>query len=193
MSFQIRVGMPMDEFIRQYDEAPFELNDGERIPLMPGVAEHSEIIKLVYGLILAYEQIRSTIVVYAESPFALTDTPDWVTGSRTPDLMVYEASRMADYKARTPDWKKKPFVLVPDVCIEVISPNDNYLDVDEKVEGYLLDGVRQAWVFNPRRTSIAIHGPGIDQFKRLRADDTLDGGEILPGFSIKVADIFALS
>ncbi len=193
MTIQIRIGMPMDEFIRQYNEAPFELINGERIPIVPSVAEHTEIIKLTNGILMAYERVNKNVVVYSEAPFVLTDTSDWVKGSRTPDVMVYEASRMADYKARTPDWKKKPFVLVPDLCIEVISPNDNYLDVDEKVEGYLRDGVRQVWVFNPRKTSIAIHGPGIDQFKRLRADDTLDGGDVLPGFSIKVAEIFALS
>jgi Uma2 family endonuclease len=193
MSVHIRVGMPIDEFIRQYNEAPFELINGERIPIVPNVAEHGETLKHIFVALLGYEQTRGTIVVHSEMPFVLTDTLDWVKGSRTPDAMVYEASRMADYKARTADWKKKPFVLVPDLCIEVISPNDNYLDVDEKVEGYLLDGVRQVWVFNPRETSIAIHGPGIDQFKRLRADDTLDGGDVLPGFSIKVSDIFALS
>jgi Uma2 family endonuclease len=193
MSFQIRVGMPMDEFIREYNEAPFELIDGERIPLVPNVAEHGETLKRIFVALLAYEQTRGTVVVHLEMPFVLSDTSDWVKGSRTPDVMVYEASRMADYKARTPDWRKKPCVLVPDLCIEIISPNDNYLDVDEKVEGYLRDGVHQVWVFNPRRTSIAIHGPGVDQFKRLRADDTLDGGDILPGFSIKVAEIFVLS
>ena len=37
MAVQTEIGMPLDEFIRQYDEAPFELVNGERIPLMPPV------------------------------------------------------------------------------------------------------------------------------------------------------------
>lgn len=193
MSIEIRVGMPMEEFIRQYDEGPFELVNGERIPIMPNVAEHGVTLKRIYVPLLGYEQAHKNIEVYSEMPFAQTDTPDWVKGSRTPDVMVYEASRIAEYKAQTPDWKKKPFVLVPDLCVEVISPTDIYLDVDEKVEAYLLDGVRLVWAFNPRKRAITVHGPGIDHIKRLRADDTLDGGDVLPGFTMKVAEIFDLS
>jgi Uma2 family endonuclease len=193
MTIQTRIGMPMDEFIRQYDEAPFELINGERVAIMPNAAEHGETLKRIYTALLSYEQSNTHVVVYSEMPFVLTDTSDWVKGSRTPDVMVYEASRIIEYKAKTPDWKKKPFVLVPDVCIEVISPNDNYLDVDEKVEGYLLDGVRFVWVFNPRKNTVTIHGPGLADIKRLRADESLDGGDILPGFSTKISDIFDLS
>ena len=190
MSIQIRVGMPMDDFIRQYDEAPFELVNGERIAIVPNVVEHGVTLKRIYVALLGYEQANKNVEVYSEMPFVLTDTPDWVKGSRTPDVMVYEAARMAEYTMHTPDWKKKPFVLVPDLCIEVISPNDIYLDVDEKVEAYLLDGVRLVWVFNPRKTGVNIYGPGIDQFKRLRPDGILDGGDVLPGFTLPVKDVF---
>jgi Uma2 family endonuclease len=190
MSIQIRVGMPMDEFIRQYDEAPFELVNRERIPLLPQVAEHGEIVKQIYVALLAYEQSHKIVIMYSEAPFVLVDTPDWVKGSRTPAVMVYEASRMAEYKAQTPDWKTRPFVLVPDLCIEVISPNDNYIDVEEKVEGYLIDGVRLVWVFNPRKTTITVYGPGLDDIKRFRADSTLDGGDVLPGFALLVKSVF---
>jgi Uma2 family endonuclease len=190
MSIQIRIGMPMDDFIRQYDEAPFELVNGERIAIVPNVAEHGETLKCIYVALLGYEQAYKTVDMYSEMPFVLTDTPDWVKGSRTPDAMVYQASRMAEYKAQTPDWKKKPFVLVPDLCIEVISPNDIYLDVDEKVEAYLLDGVRLVWVFNPRKTSVTVYGPGLDDIKRLRADGILDGGDVLPGFTLPVKAVF---
>lgn len=190
MSLQIRIGMPMDEFIRLYDAAPFELVNGERILLVPTVAEPGEVLKRLYAKLLIYEETNKNVVVYSELPFVLTDKPDWVKGSRVPDVMVYEASRMSEYKAQMPDWKKKPFVLVPDLCIEVISPNDNYLDVDEKVEGYLLDGVRQVWVFNPRKSSVTIHGPGLDEIKRLRPDGLLDGGQLLPGFQLHVKDVF---
>ena len=53
MDVQTRIGMPMDEFIRQYDEAPFELVDGERIPLVPPVAEHGEVIRLLLRALFA--------------------------------------------------------------------------------------------------------------------------------------------
>ncbi|MEO8392292.1 MAG: Uma2 family endonuclease [Chloroflexota bacterium] len=186
---QTRVGMPLDEFIRQYDEAPFELVDGERIPLMPPVAEHGEVIRLLIRMLFGYEQINPNIVVYTEMPVVLEDSPNWVKGSRVPDLMIYDKARLNEYKQRVPDWGEKPFILIPDVCVEVISANDNYLDVDDKVEGYLNDGVRLVLVINPRRKAIAVHTT--EGIVRLTETDTLDGGDVLPGLSIPVSALFA--
>src|SRR3970040_944163 len=121
------------------------------------IAEHSEIIKLIYQLLLAYERERQNIVTYCETAYVLMYTPDWVAGARVPDVMVYAAPRMDSYKSQDVDWRKKPFILVPDLCVEVISPNDIYTDVDEKVDRYLADGVRLIWVVNPRTGSVQVH------------------------------------
>jgi Uma2 family endonuclease len=183
--------MSMDEFVRLYDqEGPFELIDGERIALVPGVAEHTELIKLLYKLLLVYEQEHNNISVYSEAPYVLVYSPDWVTGARIPDVMAYDAGRMVDYKAQTPDWGKKPYVLVPDLCIEVISPNDIYSEVDAKVERYLADGVRLVWVFNPRTSSIRVHNINSIQSVRLTQEHTLDGGDILPDFILPLREVF---
>jgi len=186
-----RIGMPIEEFIRAFDQSPFELIEGERIAIVPSVAEHGETLKILYSALLGYEATHQTVVVLSELPFVLLDTPeDWVKGSRVPDAMVYEAGRMAAYKAQTPDWRKKPYILVPDLCIEVISPNDIYLDVDEKVDLYLADGVRLIWVFNPRKRNVKAYKLGSNEITRLTEDEILDGGEILPGFKLPVKDIF---
>jgi Uma2 family endonuclease len=180
--------MPMDEFIRQYEEAPFELVDGERIPLMPPVAAHGETIRLLYRALFAYEAINSNIVVYTEMPVVVEDKPNWVKGSRVPDLMIYDKARWEAYKANTPDWKSKPFVLVPDVCVEVVSPTDKYSDVEAKVAGYLRDGVRLVWVFDPQEQAVNAHMPSGSV--RLTRTDTLDGGAVLSGFTLALSDLF---
>ncbi len=188
MAVQTEIGMPLDEFIRQYDEAPFELVNGERIPLMPPVAEHGEIIRILLRLLFGYEAINPNIVVYTEMPVIQEDKPNWVKGARVPDLMIYDKARLDDYKQRVLDWKKKPFVLIPDVCVEVISANDGYVDVEDKVDGYLRDGVRLVWVFNPRNETITVRTT--DSIALLKVDDTLDGGDVLPGFSAPVQALF---
>lgn len=66
-------------------------------------------------------------------------------------------TRIQAYKAADPDWRKKPFVIVPDLGIEVISPGDSYIDVDEKVERYLSEGVKLVWVMNPRNRSVTVY------------------------------------
>ena len=52
MTVQTRVGMPMDEFIRQFDQAPFELIDGERMLIVPPVVLHVLILKVIYAALL---------------------------------------------------------------------------------------------------------------------------------------------
>jgi Uma2 family endonuclease len=190
MSVQARIGMPMEDFIRLYDEQPFELINGERIRLMPTVAGHGEALKCLYLALATYEQARSTIVVYSELPFVLSDSPDWVEGSRVPDLMAFTTERIRAYKTQTPLWQGKPFVLVPDLCAEVISPNDSYLDVAEKVERYLTDGVRRVWVINPRMKNVAVHAPSSKQVLKLDENDVLEDRDLLPGFALPVSKLF---
>jgi Uma2 family endonuclease len=185
-----QLGMAMEDFIRLYDqEGPFELIDGESRRLMPNVAGHGAILKLLYDLLLACEKTAS-ILVQRELPYVLAYSPTWVTGSRVPDLMIYRAERMNAYMQEVPDWRDKPYLLVPDLCVEIISPNDNCGDVDDKVARYLSDGVRVIWVVNPRTRTIHVYKLGSDRFLRLTVQDTLAGDDVVAGFEIAVRDVF---
>lgn len=189
MSVQERVGMPMDEFIRQFDEAPFELIDGERTAIVPTVALHTLILKIIYAALLRLEQTTGIGFVFSEAPFVLADTTDWVKGSRVPDILFYLAERWRDYLNVTPGVHDKPFVLVPDLCVEIVSANDNYADVETKVDRYLADGVKRVWVVNPRNKTVAVYMQGSDQVTRLSGEATLSG-DLLPGFALPLKDIF---
>ena len=49
-------------------------------------------------------------------------------------------------------------VNAPDLAAEVISPNDRYAEVDEKVAAWLESGTRLMLVVTPRRRTVAVHG-----------------------------------
>lgn len=127
---------------------------------------------------------------FAETPFAMTDTPDWVKGSRVPDVMFFTAERLAAYKAATPDWRSKPALIVPDLVVEIISPTDRFTEVEKKVTRYLVDGVRLVWIIDPEAQVVFVYQAGQKQRTRLAADDVLDDGEVIPGFTIRVAALF---
>jgi Uma2 family endonuclease len=192
----VEIGMPIEEFIRLYDaEGPFELINGERVPKMPNVAGHGEIIEILYLAIYSVVSAGQLGKVLREMPFVLSYSSNWVTGSRVPDLMYYIADRINAYKAATPDWKDKPYVLVPDLVVEVVSPNDDLGVLDEKIDLYLSDGVRAVWTVDPQRGKVAVYvlvldKPQTKQQTTLTRNDTLTGGEIIPGFEIKVSTIF---
>jgi Uma2 family endonuclease len=190
------VGMPLDEYMRLYDEQPFELINGEKVIKMPYVIEHGDIIELMYLAIYMIVSAKQLGKIIHEMPFVLSFTSNWVTGSRIPDLMYFTAERLAAFQEANPNFKKMPYVLVPDLVIEVVSPNDNLSELAEKVDQYLLDGVRIVWVLDPQKQRASINTliarqPFTKQQTHLTPTDTLTGGDLIPGFEIPVASIFA--
>lgn len=184
-----RIGMPMDEFIRQFDEQPFELINGERRLLMPPLPRHGVLVAFLYKLLDALKKTAS-IEVFFELPFVLVETSDWVKGSRVPDVLIYDETRFSEYKSSNPDWLDKPFVIVPDLCIEVVSKNDLMQDVTDKVEAYLRDGVKMVWVIEPWTRTITVRELGSQHATILYPHDTLTGGAVVPGLSVRVSEVF---
>ncbi len=79
--------------------------------------------------------------------------------------------------------------LVPELVVEVISRSNTRKEMDEKLREYFEKGVRLVWLVRPRSRVVDVY-TAADQFTRLTASATLDGGVVLPGFSIIVSDLF---
>ncbi|RMF82539.1 MAG: Uma2 family endonuclease, partial [Chloroflexi bacterium] len=69
------------------------------------------------------------------------------------------------------------------------SPDDSITGLREKAQYYLRNGARMVWLVFPKQRIVEIYRPEHD-VEILTADDTLDGGDVLPGFSLAVRDIF---
>ncbi|MBM3457346.1 MAG: Uma2 family endonuclease [Armatimonadetes bacterium] len=108
------------------------------------------------------------------------ERPDLV---RKPDVSVVARPRLPGGKIPTGF-----FALAPDLAVEVISPRDLFYEVAGKVADYLAAGVRQVWVLNPEQRTVTVHTPA--RVTHLGAPDTLEAGELLPGFQCRVADLF---
>ena len=78
----------------------------------------------------------------------------------------------------------------PDLAVEVLSPDQPAGEFADKLQFYLLHRVRLVWVVDPEARTIRVYRPG-EGARLLQAGDTLDGGDVLPGFSVPVDDIFA--
>jgi Uma2 family endonuclease len=183
--------MPLSEFIARHSESPFELIDGVKVPMSPTRSGHTYIIHLMLFALHDHVQENNLGEVYAEAVFILEDKPDWVKGSRTPDLSFFARERIEAYRAAHPDWKDKPFVLVPDLVIEAPSSTDLYSAVRKKVEQYLAAGVRLVVIIDPETEQVELWQPGSRQIVTLRAEDIFSAGDIIPGFSMPIGQIFA--
>ena len=79
--------------------------------------------------------------------------------------------------------------LAPDLAVECIALTDLQYDIDEKLHRYLDAGTQQVWTVYPHNRSVVVWTP--DYWGRiLREQDTLVGGDALPGFHMLVAEIF---
>ena len=107
--------------------------------------------------------------------------PDSVRG---PDVLFINAKRLP-----TPlddeNWLKIP----PDLCVEVLSPNDRWQDVVEKIDEYFHLGVPEVWVLDPAKHEIHVHRSTNGSPDVLREGETLTS-EGLPGFECAVSELF---
>jgi len=118
--------------------------------------------------------------VYAEAGFKLASNPDTVRG---PDIAFIS-------RGRIPDPEPTGFAgFAPDLVVEVISPGDRAGEVLAKVADWISAGTRVVWVLDPaRRVARVYRADGTEQI--LTADESLDGGDVVPGFSCPLREIF---
>lgn len=83
------------------------------------------------------------------------------------------------------------FDVVPDLVAEIFSPSDRPRDFDAKIQMWLDFGVRMVLAIYPQTRTITTHQPGRPPVT-LTYDDTLDGGDVIPGFQCPMRDIFDL-
>ena len=120
-------------------------------------------------------------IVTAETTFLLATDPDH---ARIPDVGFVRQERTAPF-GETPG----AFRGAPDMAIEVISPTDRLTRVRDKVADWIEHGTRMVVVVNPRNRMVQLHTP--DGVIELTEADTLDGGDVVPGWRMPVADIFS--
>jgi Uma2 family endonuclease len=104
--------------------------------------------------------------------------------------MMIVSDRLAEYQQQDGQWQNKPLVIVPDLVVEVVSPNDTFSEMSMKVRRYLQDGVRLVWVLDLLTREVTVYQSGVRQTEILVETDTLTGGEVLPGFAVLVSALF---
>jgi Uma2 family endonuclease len=79
--------------------------------------------------------------------------------------------------------------IVPDLAVEVISQSNTRKEMEEKLKDYFEKGVRLVWLVRPRSRVVDVYTRA-EEFTRLGPSAMLDGGDVLPGFSVLVGDLF---
>jgi len=160
----------------------YELVRGELRQMPPAGSEHGGIaVNLTVSLGQYVKAHQLGRVFAAETGFVLTRDPDTV---RAPDLAFVRQER-DDAVGRVPGY----WPGAPDLAVEVISAHDTYSEVEEKVQDWLAAGTRMVLVVDPRKRTATVYRPSAAA-QYLTAPDTLDGGEVVPGWTMPVRELF---
>ncbi len=79
--------------------------------------------------------------------------------------------------------------LAPYLAAEVLSKSNTKDEMDLKLRDYFVNGVRLVWIVDPDRRMVRVY-TAPDEMRKLTEADTLDGGDVLPGFSLPLAELF---
>jgi Uma2 family endonuclease len=173
----------IEELERDPPEGRWELVDGELVEMAPSGGEASTIgAEVARHLGNHVVPRRLGRVFNADGGFVIFPDRELV---RAPDVAFVGADRLPAGRA-APGYQR----LAPDLAVEVVSPTDRPGEVAAKVAEYLAAGVRLVWVLEPRPRTVTVHAPDRPPVV-LGEGDELDGGEVLPGFRVAVAELFA--
>lgn len=173
----------------QYNkEAPFELIDGERVPVNLMVISHSTTVNALYNPLSKYVERKGLGEIFFRLPYVIPDEDDLIRNSRLPDLMFIGAESLEKYKTDTRDWNNKPLVAVPDLVVQVVANDEPYMDARIRTKRFLSDGVNTVWALFLPWKDISVYQHAKES--PIGLNNILTGNDVIPGFAIPAAVIF---
>lgn len=180
-TLQTRTYTPAD-LLAMPDSSGVELVQGnlveKPVSVLSALVETKTLVKLgVYC-----EAHKSGVVL--SSTNGIQCFPDEPRKVRKPDISFVKRERFSN------EHLSEGFLSIhPDLAIEVVSSHDEVAELHEKIEEYLAAGVPLVWVIDPETEIVIIHRKD-GTLTKLHRNDELNGEDIIPGFSCKVAELF---
>jgi Uma2 family endonuclease len=158
-----------------------ELVDGELVKMSPSFLPEARVVRTILLLLGTFvAQHRLGEVFGPDLGYELT--PHRV---RAPDVSFVRAEKLVAY-GNPQEFAK----VVPDLVVEVISPEVKYGYLQRKIRDYFEAGVRLLWIVDPEMQTVTVYHSPLD-LRILIAADVLSDEEVLPGFSCMVTELFA--
>ncbi|MGH7319954.1 MAG: Uma2 family endonuclease [Candidatus Rokuibacteriota bacterium] len=155
-----------------------ELVDGQVVEMTPVGGVHGSISGIVYRALAEHVDAHGGgKVLVGDVGFVLTLPAD-PERVRAPDVAFVSTGRLPE--GRLP----QGFIDgAPDLAVEVLSPSEKPVEVQQKVRDYLEAGARLVWVIAPEAKSATVYRPD-GSARLLRESESLDGEDVLPGFTL---------
>jgi Uma2 family endonuclease len=174
-----------EEFMRMpnpEDGSRQELVRGKVITMPSPFWNHGKIAGNIYFQIRTYLRENPIGQVVVEGGVITQRDPDTVRG---PDVSFMSNKRLPP--GQTIEGYAEG---APDLCVEVLSKANTPAKIDKKLVEYFGGGSKLVWIVDPKGKTVRVHRSP-KRSRLVKVDETLDGGDVLPGFTCAVADFFS--
>ncbi len=159
----------------------WELLDGVMIEMSPPGAQHGGIAVRIVEILGPYVRTNHLGRLFVETGYILRRGPDTV---RAPDVSFVRSERIPPGGVPRSFWN-----IPPDLAIEINSPDNTTAEMQARIRDFLEAGARLVWVMYPGTRTIQVIQSLLER-REFGPGDTLEGGDVIPGFSCPVAAFF---
>lgn len=165
------------------EEPLYEIVNGQKVELPPMRIYSTRVAGKLHTRLDTHAESYALGTAVMEGLFILDAVQDI---RRRPDVAFVSAAKwpLDRLLPESGDWQ-----IVPDLAVEVVSPNDVFQDVLSKMREYFHVGVSQVWIVLPTDHEIYVYDSPTNP-RVLTAADELDGGALLPGLRLAVGSLF---
>ena len=163
------------------DDYRYELVEGELIRMSPTKPTHGKIAMKIARILGNYIEAKGLGEIYGtDVGFIIKRDPDTV---RAPDIAFVSRERIPE------DLGEAFFPYAPDLAVEILSPDESAMEVQDRVENYFQGGSKMVWIVNPKTRTVTVYR-SLTDIQVLAANDQLTGNDLILGLSFQVASIF---
>ncbi len=170
------------EALKPPEDFRYELDAGELVKVTFPTPWHNLTLKAVVKILDAFVEDRKLGLVFpSDTGYILAREPATMRG---PDVSFVRRERAAELDLR----RNVPHA--PDLAVEIVSPSDTIRDMRRKVAQFLAAGTVAVWVLDTDLRQVEVYRQGDERPTVLVAGETLECPELLPGFSVRVDELF---
>ena len=168
-------------------EVRYELVRGELVSRQwAGVRYAIASSNMLFSLLMHVKENKLGQTYPGNTGFQIESDPDHV---RAPSVAFVNSERMKLVKSDFETYRDRYFPGAPDLAVEVVIPSDTYFYIEDKVADWLGAGARMVIVVNADPQTATVYRSPTD-ITILTEADTLDGGDVVPGWRMSVSEIF---
>jgi Uma2 family endonuclease len=160
----------------------YEIVNRELIDMGNSGAKHSYVCSVLMIFLGGYVHIQKIGAMFDSSTAFKMKSGN----KRSPDISFMAKERLQGLE-ELPDGFLEG---APDLAVEILSPSNTVEEIHNKLVEYFENGSRLVWVINPKEKYVLVYRSSQEPDRLLKSVDSLDGEDIVPGFTLPIAELF---